>query len=192
MNATPSDGDLNEFEFADHFYNRGAELTANIASLYSDWTPNFSTEIRIARNDVDFTQVPLAGDQFGEIRVELENVDVYLGGDDSRHANELDYTIDQFVFRGRYQLGSHTITGGIEREEYDIFNLFYQHVDTEIRFDGIENFRNGLADRIYYGNALSNNQDDIAESFSIRDQLLLSAGRVAGERQADYDLRPAL
>lgn len=166
VNATPSDGDLNEFEFADHFYNRGAELTANIASLYSDWTPNFSTEIRIARNDVDFTQVPLAGDQFGEIRVELENVDVYLGGDDSRHANELDYTIDQFVFRGRYQLGSHTITGGIEREEYDIFNLFYQHVDTEIRFDGIENFRNGLADRIYYGNALSNNQDDIAESFS--------------------------
>ncbi|MEM1403119.1 MAG: TonB-dependent receptor [Pseudomonadota bacterium] len=166
FNATPSDGDLVEFEFSDHFYNRGAELTSMIGSLYSDWTDNFSTEIRIARTDVDFLQQPRAGNEFGEIRVELDDVDVYLGGDDSRHANELDYTIDQFVFRGRYQLGSHTITGGYEREEYDIFNLFYQHVDTEIRFDGIENFRNGLADRVYYGNALSNNQDDIAESFS--------------------------
>ncbi len=164
-NATPSDGENIEFEFSDHFYNRGAELNSYIASLYSDWTDNFSTEVRIARTEVDFVQVPRAGDAFGEIRVELDDVDVYLGGDDSRHANELEYTIDQFVARGRYQLGSHTITGGYEREAYDIFNLFYQHVDTEIRFDGIDNFRAGLADRVYYGNAISNNEADIAEAF---------------------------
>ncbi len=165
VNATPSDGENVEFEFSDHFYNRGAELDSYIASLYSDWTENFSTEIRIARTEVDFVQVPRAGNDFGEIRVELEDVDVYLGGDDSRHANALEYTIDQFVARGRYQLGAHTITGGYEREAYDIFNLFYQHVDTEIRFGSIDNFRNGLADRVYYGNAISNNQDDIAEAF---------------------------
>ncbi|MHA7817012.1 MAG: TonB-dependent receptor [Pseudohaliea sp.] len=165
VNATPSDGENVEFEFSDHFYNRGAELNSYIASLYSDWTDNFSTEIRVARTEVDFVQSPRAGNDFGEIRVELEDVDVYLGGDDSRHANQLEYTIDQFVARGRYQLGSHTITGGYEREAYDIFNLFYQHVDTEIRFDGIDNFRAGLADRVYYGNAISNNQDDIAEAF---------------------------
>ncbi|HBO13778.1 MAG TPA: cell envelope biogenesis protein OmpA, partial [Halieaceae bacterium] len=164
-NATPSDGENIEFEFSDHFYNRGAELNSYIASLYSDWTDNFSTEVRIARTEVDFVQVPRAGDAFGEIRVELDDVDIYLGGDDSRHANELEYTIDQFVARGRYHGGSHTITGGYEREAYDIFNLFYQHVDTEIRFDGIDNFRAGLADRVYYGNAISNNEADIAEAF---------------------------
>ncbi|MEL6868419.1 MAG: TonB-dependent receptor [Pseudomonadota bacterium] len=165
FNATASDGENIEFEFSDHFYNRGAELNSAIVSLYSDWTPNFSTELRISRSDVDFLQEPRAGDQFGEIRVELDDVDVYLGGDDSRHANALNYTIDQLVARGRYQLGDHTITGGFEREAYDIFNLFYQHVDTEIRFDGIENFRNGIADRVYYGNAFSNNEADIAEAF---------------------------
>ncbi|KGE04682.1 TonB-dependent receptor [Pseudohaliea rubra] len=165
VNATPSDGENVEFEFSDHFYNRGAELNSYIASLYSDWTDNFSTEIRIARTEVDFVQSPRAGNDFGEMRVELEDVDVYLGGDDSRHANALEYTIDQIVARGRYQLGSHTITGGYERESYDIFNLFYQHVDTEIRFDGIDNFRDGLADRVYYGNAISNNENDIAEAF---------------------------
>ncbi len=165
FNATPSDGENTEFEFADHFYNRGAELNSTILSLYSDWTSNFSTELRVSRSDVDFLQQPRAGNDFGEVRVELDNVDVYLGGDDSRHANELDYTIDQLVARGRYQLNDHALTFGYERESYDIFNLFYQHVDTELRFDSIEDFRNGMAARVYYGNAISNNQDDIAESF---------------------------
>ena len=165
FNATPSDGENIEFEFSDHFYNRGAELNSTIISLYSDWTPNFSTEVRVSRSDVDFLQQPRAGNEFGEIRVELDNVDVYLGGDDSRHANQLDYTIDQIVARGRYQLGDHTIRFGYEREAYDIFNLFYQHVDTELRFDSIEDFRNGFAARVYYGNAISNNEADIAEAF---------------------------
>ena len=61
FNVTESDGDLNEFEFADHFYNRGAERESISASLYSDWTPNFSTELRIAQTDVDFLQAPRAG-----------------------------------------------------------------------------------------------------------------------------------
>ncbi|MEL7022968.1 MAG: TonB-dependent receptor [Pseudomonadota bacterium] len=165
FNATASDGENIEFEFSDHFYNRGAELDSTILSWYSDWSTNFSTEIRVSRSDVDFLQQPRAGNEFGEIRVELENVDVYLGGDDSRHANALNYTIDQLVARGRYQANDHTITFGVEREAYDIFNLFYQHVDTELRFDGIEDFRNGQAARVYYGNAISNNEDDIAEAF---------------------------
>ncbi len=165
FNATPSDGENIEFEFSDHFYNRGAELNSSIISLYSDWTDNFSTELRISRSDVDFLQSPRAGNEFGEIRVELDDVDVYLGGDDSRHANELDYTIDNLVARGRLQLNDHTLRFGVERESYDIFNLFYQHVDTELRFDGIEDFRNGLAARVYYGNAISNNEADIAEAF---------------------------
>ena len=50
--------------------------------------------------------------------------------------------------------GNHTITAGYRI--LDIFNLFYQHVDTEIRFDGIDNFRAGNAARIYYGNANTN------------------------------------
>lgn len=166
INPTESDDGLTEFEYSDHWYDRGAELDAYIFSLYSDWTDNFSTEVRYAYNDVTFIQSPIAGNEFGEIRVELDDVDVYLGGDDSRHANELEYTVEQFVFRGNYQLGSHRITAGFEREEYDIYNLFYQHVDTEIRFSSIDNFRAGLADRVYYGNAATNNERDTAAEFS--------------------------
>ncbi len=166
FNFTPSDGDLDEFEFDRHFYKRGAELTSYIASLYSDWNDNFSTEIRYSLSEVDFLQASVAGKEFAEFRVELDDVDVYLGQDDSRQANDLDYEVEQLVIRGKYFLGDHSLTAGYERESTDVFNLFYQHVDTEIRFDGIDNFEAGLADRVYYGNAISNNELDAAVDWS--------------------------
>ena len=162
FNFTPSDGDLDEFEFDKHFYKRGAELTTYNLNLYSDWNDRFSTEIRYPFSDVDFLQQAVAGKDFAEFRVELDEVDVYLGQDDSRQANALDWEVEQLVIRGTYTMGNHTITGGFEREDLQIYNLFYQHVDTEIRFDGIENFAAGQAARIYHGNAISNDERDAA------------------------------
>ena len=83
-NFTESDGDLDEFEFANHLYERGAELNSLAASLYSDWTDRFSTELRVSYLEIDNRQIPVAGTDFGEIRVELADVDVYLGADEVR------------------------------------------------------------------------------------------------------------
>ena len=163
FNAEASDEELDEFEYFLHFYKRGAELKSYSVNLFSDWTDRFSTEVRYSYTDVDFLQESFAGKDFAEIRVELPDVDVYLGQDDSRQANDLDWQMKQLVLRGSYLLGDHVITGGFEREELDVFNLFYQHVDTEIRFAGIDAFRNGQASRVYYGNALTNNELDAGE-----------------------------
>ncbi len=161
-NFSTSDGDLDEFEFTNHLYERGAELNSYAATLYSDWTPDFSTELRIATLELDNRQLSVGGTDFGEIRVELDDVDVYLGGDDSRQSNKLKYDVDTIALKGKYLLGNHDITFGVEREAFDVFNLFVQHSETEIRFDGIDNFRNGFADAIYYNNAPSNNVNDAA------------------------------
>ncbi len=161
-NFTESDSELTEFEFENHLYERGAELNSYVGTLYSDWTDRFSTEIRVSYLELDNRQIPVGGTDFGEIRVELADVDVYLGADDSRHANKLDYDLNGIQLRGQYDLGRHTLNFGIEREELEVFNLFVQHVETEIRFDGIDNFRNGFADAIYYNNAPSNNSVDAA------------------------------
>lgn len=63
---------------------------------------------------------------------------------------------------GNYELSGHSLSFGVEREELDVFNLFVQHTQTEIRFDGIENFRNGFASAIYYNNAPTSNPNDAA------------------------------
>lgn len=162
FNISESDGDPDEFEFQNHLYERGAELKNYVATLYSDWNDNFSTEIRVGYQDLDNRQLSVGGTDFGEIRVELDDVDVYLGGDDSRQSNKLSYEVDFFSFRGNYNFDNHNLTFGIERESLDVFNLFVQHTETEIRFRGIDNFRNGLARAIYYNNAPSQNPDDAA------------------------------
>ena len=188
-NFTQSDSDNNEFEFANHLYERGAELNSYVGSLYSNWTENFSTELRVSYLKLDNRQISVGGTDFGEIRVITPNVDVYLGGDDSRQSNKLKYDVASFSLRGTYDLNGHYLTFGVEQEALDVFNLFVQHTETEIRFRGIDNFRNGFASAIYYNNAPSNNPDDAAadwgydintvyaqDEFSLGDRLTIVAG----------------
>ena len=188
-NFTQSDGDQSEFEFSNHLYERGAELISYGGTLYSDWTENFSTEARVSYLEIDNRQIPVGGTDFGEIRVELADVDVYLGADDSRQSNKLDYDVLTVVLKGKYYLNGHNLTFGIEREELEVFNLFVQHTETEIRFDGMQNFQDGFADAIYYNNAPSGNPNDAAalwdyeistayiqDEFNLTDRLTMVAG----------------
>jgi outer membrane receptor for ferrienterochelin and colicin len=185
FNFSPSDGDLDEFEFDKHFYKRGAELTTYNINWYADWSESFSTEVRYSYSEVDFLQASVSGPNFAEFRIELDEVDVYLGQDDSRQANDLDWEVEQLVARGTYALDDHTITFGYERDSSDIYNLFYQHVDTEVRFDGIDNFQQGLADRVYYGNAISNNELDAAVQWGYT----INTAYIEDEWQVNSDLR---
>lgn len=189
FNISQSDGDDDEFEFSNHLYERGAELNSYAGSLYSDWTDNFSTEVRLSYLELDNRQISVGGTDFAEIRIETDDVDVYIGGDDSRQSNKLNYDLMSMAFKGIYDVKGHQLTFGFEREQLDIFNLFVQHTETEIRFDGIDNFRNGFADAIYYNNAPSNNSTDAAadwgygintlylqDNFDWNDRLNITAG----------------
>jgi len=165
-----SDADSSEIALSNHFYERGAEFTSIVSSLYSDWSDNFSTEIRIGYSKVDNRQLSHDQDSgFGEFRIEdvgaNENISVYLGPDDSRQANKLDYENLAFKIAGTYYLDDHELYFGYEREELDVFNLFVQHNETETRFNNVADFASGLADDVYYGNANSHNPDDAAGEF---------------------------
>ena len=162
-NFTESDGDNDEFEFQNHLYERSAELESWVGVLYSDWTDKFTTEVRIGYLDLQNSQNSVGGTDFGEIRVVADDVDVYLGGDDSRQSNELNYDLFNVSLRGFYYMDNgHELTFGYEREALDIYNLFVQHSETEIRFSSIDDFRDGYASAIYYNNAPSQNPADAA------------------------------
>ena len=146
FNFSRADGDSNEFEFSNHLYERGAELNAYAGQFFSDWTDNFSTELRIGYSELDNRQLTRGGIGFAEIRIETyadpdgdgvfsDTANVYLGGDDSRQSNKLFYDTSNFKLAGTYQMGDHVISGGYEWEETDIFNLFLQHTVAEMRFD---------------------------------------------------------
>jgi len=165
-----SDQSSDRLSLSNHFYERGAEFNSYVSSLYSDWTDNFSTEVRVGYSKLDNRQISLdQASGFGEFRIEdvgVGGVDVYIGPDDSRQSNELNYETFTLKFAGTYYLNDHELYFGYEREELDVFNLFVQHSQTETRFNNIDDFENGLADDIYYGNANSLNPADAAGEFS--------------------------
>ena len=165
-----SDGDSDELEFSNHYYERGAELNAYVAQLFSDWTERFSTELKIGNSELQNRQLSLGGVDFGEVQIGTENngsrATVYLGADDSRHANKLSYDTYNVKLAGEYLLGNHLITGGYELERLDVFNQFIQESEGEFRFSSIDDFRNGTPNRVIYENAaFTNVKDDAAANF---------------------------
>ncbi|MDN7125121.1 TonB-dependent receptor [Pseudidiomarina sp. 1APP75-32.1] len=161
-----SDGDSDELEFSNHFYERGAEFNSYVAQLYSDWTYNFSTELRAGYSELENRVEPLGGNDIGEVQIRHNGNTIYLGADDSRHANKLAYDTSFYKLSGTYLLDDHTLTFGYEYESYDVFNLFIQEAQGEHRFNSIDDFESGLVDRLIYENAAgTNNPNDGAAQF---------------------------
>ena len=164
-----SDAYSNTVTLDNHFFKQSAEFTSIIGSLYSDWSDEFSTEIRLGKSELDQTVRSLdAASSFGEMQIRTEDGGtIYIGPDDSRQSNALSYETVTAKIAGTYYLDQHTITAGYEFEELDVFNQFVQHTQGEWRFRSVDDFEAGLADRIYYNNAAgTNNPTDAAANFS--------------------------
>jgi len=167
LNLTESDSGSSNFEYGNHLYDRGAELKAYSGQLYSDWTDDFSTAVNISLNDVDATAACRDGAIIGEVRIIVDpGRNAYFGCDDSRHFNDLNYTVLTAKASGTYRMGDHTFTGGLQRQTYDIFNAFTQHVEGEFVFQSIAAFQAGTPSNIFYGNARgTNDPNQTAASF---------------------------
>ncbi len=189
-----SDGDSSEFEFANHFYTKGAESETITAKLTSQWTDAFSTEVFYSQNEMNDSQVTKGPKDFGDFQININRDVVYLGADDSRQANALNTDSEFFKLTAQYLVGDHVITAGYERETLQIFNQFVQHsrggeydffddsvgnpaacanltaaaryADPTCGTSGIDKFELGRPSRIYYGSGGgSNDPTDASASF---------------------------
>ncbi len=124
-----SDSDSNEFEFANHFYRKGAVSETSTLKLSSQWTDAFSTELFYSKNTMDDSQVTVGPKDFADMQISVggRTGTVYLGADDSRQANALNTESDYLKLGGEYLTGDHVLSFGYEREELTIFNQFVQH-----------------------------------------------------------------
>jgi outer membrane receptor for ferrienterochelin and colicin len=171
FNFSPSDNSSTQISDGNHYYERGAKAEAYTASVYSDWTDDFSTEMRVSYLDLVNRQIPVAGPDFGEVQVNVPrigggSVTVYLGADDSRQSNQLAYNTLSYKLGGTYRVDDHTLTGGFERQELDIFNLFLQETQGEWRFSNAAAFAAGDFNYFEYSNSVgSNDPNDSAANF---------------------------
>ncbi len=168
VNISQADNFAQALTFDSTFYQRGAEFQSLVASLYSDWTPDLTTELRIGRAELVNLQNSLQGATgFSEVQIRVGGGTAFIGPDDSRQSNNLNWDNLTFRLAGNYFVGNHTITAGFEHEKLDVFNLFMQHTVGEYRFNSIADFEAGNTSTVFYGNSSgTNNPSDAAASFS--------------------------
>lgn len=153
------------------WYNRSEEVDTYVGQFFSDWTDNFSTELKISQTTQATGQNSLNGAEFPSISVEVPNsaggtTNIVFGPDRFRHGNELDQEFLQIKAKGTYVTGDHTITFGFEREDVDVDNLFAQNSEGSYYFANIDDFRNGVVSNLLYNNAITNDENDLRAKFS--------------------------
>ncbi|MEM1035303.1 MAG: TonB-dependent receptor [Pseudomonadota bacterium] len=148
------------------WYDRSETVEAYIGHLFSDWTPNFSTEVKLAFTDQATGQDSLNGAEFPSFATFISQTDgdnnyLVIGPDRFRHGNSLDQEFMNFKLKGTYLLNDHSITAGFEREEVDVNNLFAQNSEGSYEFTSVENLRNAVAAELDYDNAVTNDENDL-------------------------------
>ncbi len=166
-----------DFTFRDNFQQRGSVSDTYAVRLFSNWSDNFSTELRASRNDVNDIQSPVFGGEAQDTNVprisirdlpfanEFFGTDFVSGPGIFRSANQLDTRIDQIKAKGTYVAGDHEITFGYELDSLDVFNLFIINATGTIFFDSIDQLETGIASRIRQGVSFSGDPTDAAAEF---------------------------
>ncbi|MGB5484962.1 TonB-dependent receptor [Parasphingorhabdus sp.] len=124
--------------------------------LYSDWSDNVSTELRVSRAQVGDVQGPVGG---GEAQSDNPLVRLAVavpgapGGQTGllttgpgifRSANQLDTKIDQARFQMNISAGDHNIKLGAELNDLEVFNLFAINATGTLYFSSLADFQEGL------------------------------------------------
>lgn len=138
------------------FYISGTESNYYSGRLYSNWTDNFSTEIRVSRAEVQDLQDPVGGGEaqsgspIPRIVVGVTNPangesgSLVFGPGFSRAANDLKTTISQIKVKAQLNAGDHTLKWGIEANETKVFNLFVQNATGTFTFANVADLQAGL------------------------------------------------
>jgi len=206
---TEEDGVLgiNNNNFESTFYDTPTTLDAYTFQLFSDWSYNFSTTLRVNYKEFERGQNCRAGSGIGELQIrltpeQLVGTDLegmltrpgqttFLAGCDRfRHANDFSDERLQIFASGDYFIGDHVITGGVEWEEYDLFNLFVERSLGQFTFNSLDDLINGNAN-IGFRSVPSLNPNDASASWGY-DKLSLFLGdkwAITPDFELSYGLR---
>ncbi len=170
-NLEQDDFGFGGFTFKDNFEQEGSVDDTYSVRLYSNWSDNFSTEVRVSRNDHLDLQGPFGGgeaqdDNIPRIEVQTPSGDLTSGPGTFRSANALNYRVDQVKIAGDYVSGDHTISFGYERDDLSVFNLFVVNATGTIEFDSIEDLASGAASAIDGNGSFSGDIRDAGATFS--------------------------
>jgi len=171
-----------DFQFLNSFENSGSSNERYSARLFSQWTDNLSTELRVSRTDNQDIQNPVgggeaqdpnpiprfivAGGALGTFGGVGGNGIQVTGPGFFRAANELVTQTDQLKAKFDYVQGDHVFTGGYELNQLDVFNLFAPNATGTFEFADAAAFAAGTASAISFIGSATGDINDAAAEFS--------------------------
>lgn len=128
------------------FYSQDKTVETVVAQLFSDWTENFSTELKVSnrdykstpKNNSDMPQVSLIWTTTAPAGTQAGNRTLIFGTEASRHFNNLATKTLNTYFAGTYFAGDHEIKFGFDIEKNEIFNAFVQNTKGVYTFQGTD------------------------------------------------------
>ena len=156
-----------------NFYNSGTKSEYYSARLYSDWSDQFSTELRYAHSQIDDLQDPVGGGEaqsgnpIPQINVGIEQNGIrgsfQAGPGYFRMANQLNTTVDYATAIARIKAGDHTFKIGTTWNQVEIFNLFVPGSSGVLNFASLDDLEagiltNGSSTSGFFGSNLVNNR----------------------------------
>lgn len=154
LNTEPDDFTTTNLTGLNTFEEEGTQSDYYSARLFSNWTDNFSTEIRASLSQVADIQGPVGGGEaqsgnpIPRIIVGVNNGGavgtLQAGPGFSRTSNELNTEISQLRIQANWRQGDHQIILGGEVNQLDVFNLFAQNSTGTLNFASLDALREGL------------------------------------------------
>ncbi len=134
-----------------YWYQHDKKIESYVGQLFSDWSDNFSTEIKASYRDYSAIRTPSAPGTpailigFGGLnsnRESVANPTLYLGTEANTQYNELYTKTWNYFASGTLTLGDHDVKFGADYSKNEIYNLYAPNVDGYLIYNGIEGFRN--------------------------------------------------
>lgn len=165
-------------------FSTGYELTEEINSgafqLNSQWSDNFSTELRVSYRDYNRGQIPYGAKTAGQVAVCLDPTSVgsttacsngvprvFFGPDQFRHSNALNTENLGVELTARLDAQDHRFKFLASYSDLSINNLFVPNSLGVFYFDSVADFQAGNANQLILANAVpSLNPQDGAALFS--------------------------
>lgn len=155
--------------------------------LNSTWSPELTTEARVAYRNYTRGQNPPEGQGFANLTICTDQASqgnlyacntgspsIQIGPDQFRQANQLATKDWAGEFIANYRLGdSHRLKFGYQYKGIHVFDLFVQAAHGVYYFDSLNDFSTGVASQVNYGSAISGNVLDAAENFGYQVHTLL-------------------
>lgn len=147
-------------KFASHQYSQDADTTLLTSHLFSDWSEKFSSEINIRYKDHESTANTQSN--WGQIRIKTDGGgEVFAGQERNRHANVKTNETYSFAFHGLYLVDDIDYKFGVEIDNITNSDLYARNGAGTWYFDSITAFENKIPSKVEYGNAYTNNLQDL-------------------------------